>query len=112
MGKGTSGVNMSTNDEDLNTANDSRGPSGALYEKSLGIIREAMKDVKQEILIKLEDGSDHIVYIHDITINSNSVSYDFSTPSEDRKDELTKHVEHIIQLQMADIKSKKKMFTY
>lgn len=99
-------------EEELTTTDKGSGPSGALYEKSLSIIKDAMKDVRQEIIIKLEDGTDHIVYVGDVTISGSRVHYGFSTPSEDRKDELAKHVDHIIKLQMADIQSKKKMFSY
>ncbi len=107
-----------TNDLDLDLDVDeleaeSKGQQGqALYDKSLGIIKDAMKDVKQEILIKLEDGTDHIVYITEIQISGNGVSYGFSTPSEDRKVELTVHVEKILQMQLNDLMFKRKMFSF
>jgi hypothetical protein len=87
-------------------------PDNTLYDKSLGIIKEAMKDVKQEILIKLEDGTDHIVYVTELQISGNGVSYGFSTPSEDRKAELTPHVERVLKLQLDEILKSAKHFQF
>ena len=83
-----------------------------IYDKSLGIIKEAMKDVKQEILIKLEDGTDHIVYVTELQISGNGVSYGFSTLSEDRKAELTPHVERVLKLQLDEILKSAKHFQF
>ncbi|WBF78643.1 hypothetical protein ADLP1_073 [Acinetobacter phage vB_AbaM_DLP1] len=91
---------------------DVKGPSGALYEKSLSIIKDAMKDVKHELLIKLEDGTDHIVYITEFQISGNGVTYGFSTPSEDRKAELIPHIEYILKEMIVNFSKRKKPFSF
>lgn len=89
------------------------GPvDNTLYDKSLGIIKEAMEDVLQEILITLEDGTDHIVYLTKIEIIGSEVSYGFSTPSEDRKADLTPHVEKILKMQLDEILKSAKHFQF
>lgn len=88
-------------------------PSGEVYEKSLGVVREAMKEVIQEILIELPDGTAHIVYIMGLKFSDrNEVEIDFNTPSEDRKDELYAHVENCVRIQLQDYfkKNKKSWF--
>ncbi len=88
-------------------------PSGEVYEKSLELVRSAMKNVIQEILINLPDGTSHIVYITGLNfLDNGSVGIDFSTPSEDRKDELYAHVEKCVKIQIQDYfkKNKKSWF--
>lgn len=84
-------------------------PSGEVYEKSLGVVRDAMKDVIQEILIELPDGTAHIVYIMGLKFSDkNQIEVDFNTPSEDRKDELYVHVEKCVRIQLQEYFSKNK----
>lgn len=75
-------------------------PGDALFNKSFDIIKKSMEDVKQEIVITLLDGSAHIVYIHSVKILGNSVEVNFSTLSDDRKDELAPHVDECIKMQI------------
>lgn len=87
--------------------------SERIYQKSLDIVKKAMENVIQEILITLEDGSEHIVYITSLdNIEGNGVSVSFSTLSEDRKAELAPHVEKCIKIQIeqALMEHKKKRF--
>lgn len=84
-----------------------------IIDKSVELVQTAMKDVISEFLIKLEDESQHIVYIHSFDIDNNGcIEYDFSTPSTDRKAELIPHIEIIFKTMIEDFgKSKKsKMF--
>lgn len=80
-----------------------------IYDKSLDMIKEAMKTVIAEFVIKLEDGSSHIVYITRFEIIDNKITYDFCTPSIDRAGELEPHVRKIFEKQVesmiAEIKS-------
>lgn len=82
-----------------------------MFKKSLEIVQTAMENVIQEILITLEDGSSHVVYVTAIDIQPNGrVSLDFATLDEERKADLTPHVEKCVTMQiqqaMAEIKSK------
>lgn len=70
------------------------------FEKSHSIIKDAMKNVIQEIVIKLEDGSSHLVYITGLNIEDGKVSIDWSTPSEDMKEVIGPHVEECIKKQI------------
>lgn len=84
----------------------------SLYERSLKIIKDSMGLVKQEILLTLPDGTPHIVYVTDVNISpKGEVSVNFGTPSEERKGELSEHVEKCIKIQIQQeldkIKSKK-----
>lgn len=94
----------------LEKLEDDYSPSGEVYEKSLGLVREAMKEVIQEILIELPDGTAHIVYIMGLKFSDNrgQVEIDFNTPSEDRKDELYAHVENCVKIQLQEYFTKNK----
>lgn len=86
-------------------------PSGEVYEKSLSVVKEAMKSVIQEVLIKLPDGSAHIVYITGLKFSETekgALDIEFNTPSEDRKDELYAHVENCVKIQFEEYFSKNK----
>ncbi|AFL47522.1 head vertex assembly chaperone [Acinetobacter phage ZZ1] len=84
---------MST-DSEIVTETHTYTPGDNLFNQSFDIIKDAMKDVKHEMVITLEDDTHHIVYIHGCDVDvSGRISLDFSTPSTDRKDELGKHVE-------------------
>lgn len=72
-------------------------------DKSLDLIQKAMKDVKAEFLITLEDESTHIVYITKFEIVDNKVIYDACTPSVDRFEELGPHIETIFKKIMNDM---------
>lgn len=71
-------------------------------EEAHNLIKESMKDIKQEMVIIL-DGENHLVYIHEINIDkTGKIEFKFSTPSEDKKEELLPHIEKCIQLQYED----------
>ena len=74
-------------------------PGQSLFQQSFDIIKDCMKDIKQEIRLTLEDGTDHIVYIHEIAAKGNQLTIDFSTLSEERKAELEPHVHACMQAQ-------------
>lgn len=79
-----------------------------IFKKSHDIIKEAMKSVIQEIVIQLEDGTSHLVYLHSLDINNNEVTIEFSTPSESMKDVLYPHVEACVKSQIQQIIKPKK----
>lgn len=93
-----------------------QGPGDALFNKSFDIVKESMKDVKQEMLITLEDGSDHIVYLHDAEITDKQLSIDFSTFDETRKDEIGEAVKQCLMAQLMESqkarKRNPKLFTF
>lgn len=103
-------------DLDLEIIEDSPSQEGEfermerIYQRSAEIVKKAMENVIQEILITLEDGSNHVVYVTSLTaIEGGGVSLEFSTLSEDRKAELTPHVEKCIKMQIEhSLKEKKK----
>lgn len=71
-------------------------------EEAHNLIKEAMKDVKQEMVILL-DGENHLIYIHSINIDKKGqITFDFSTPSNDKKDVLIPHIEQCIKAQYQD----------
>lgn len=75
-----------------------------IYEKSLSLVKEAMKNVKQEILITLPDKTNHICYVMNVHIKPNGeCTVDFSTPTESRKAELAEHVENCIKIQIEQV---------
>lgn len=75
-------------------------PGDALFNQSFDLIKQAMKTVKQEIVITLLDGTPHIIYLHDAVIQEDgSLRTDWSTPSTDRKDELGVELEKCIAAQ-------------
>lgn len=74
-----------------------------IFERSLNVIKKAMKDVKQEIIIQLPDGTSHVVYIMALALNNGNVEYSFSTLSEDRKEELSHHVDNCLKAQIDTI---------
>lgn len=70
------------------------------YEKSYRIMKDAMSNVKQEILIFLPDGTSHIVFVTSIKAskdNPGELEILFCTPSENRKKELYDHVYNCVQ---------------
>lgn len=71
-----------------------------LVDKSIDLVKEAMKSVKAEFLIILEDGSSHIVYITKSEIIDNKIIYECCTPSKDRAEELNPHIENIFKKMM------------
>lgn len=86
-----------------------------MFKKSLEIVQKAMENVVQEILITLEDGEEHIVYVTSLDLNERGqVSLEFSTLDESRKADLAPHVEKCIKIQIqqahAEIMRKKKRF--
>lgn len=84
-----------------------------MFKKSLEIVQAAMENVIQEILITLEDGSSHVVYVTTLDIQPDGrVSLDFSTLDQEKKAELTPHVENCVKIQiqqaMTEYKFKKR----
>lgn len=75
------------------------------FNESLSIVREAMKDVKQEMIIII-DGVHHIVYIHDISMpKTGEIAVDFSCLSEE-KEVLWPHVVECVKIQINELKGK------
>ena len=71
--------------------------------KALDVIREAMKDVIQEMVIKIDD-EPQLVFIHKLHINTDGkVEFEFSTPSEKNKDALIPHIENCIKIQIEEL---------
>lgn len=91
-------------------------PEDRLFNKSFDIVKESMKDVIQEMVITLEDSSAHIVYIQSINFDNSKLTVEFSTLSEDRKEELGPHVENCIKIQINEImnssKKRKNLFSF
>lgn len=88
-------------------------PGDALFNQSFDIIKDAMKTVKQEVVITLLDGTPHIAYIHDAKFEGDRVVVDFSTLSEDRKEEIGIQVERCIQAQLNELmKEAKRRFSF
>lgn len=75
-------------------------------EDAHGLIKDAMKEVKQELLLTLEDGTDHIAYLHSVKAEGKNLIIDFSTLSEDRKAEIGKVVEQCVLAQVNQFKRK------
>lgn len=86
---------------------DNIGNDQEIYEKSLNIVKESMKDVIQEIVI-LIDNTPHLVYIHSMDIKNGRVEYDYSTLSDLPKDILEPHIEKCIKSQIENTKVKSK----
>lgn len=75
-----------------------------LFDKSLNLVKEAMKNVLQEVLIVLPDKTSHIVYITDLKAKDDGgIEVGFNTPSEDRKEELYPHVVNCIKAQIEEV---------
>lgn len=78
-------------------------------DKSVEIIKDAMKNVLAEFVIKLEDDSQHMVYITHFEIQrSGKIDYSFATLSEDRKNELVPHIETIFKQMLNESKKETK----
>lgn len=91
-------------------------PGDALFNKSFEIVKEAMKDVKQELLLTLEDGTNHVVYIHDCRVlNNGQVETDFSTLTEGRQEEIAHGVEMCMRSQLdrpSHVPKKRRLFAF
>lgn len=86
--------------------------SDSIFNKSLDLIRKGLKNVKQEMIIKIDDQY-HIVYINNIGIDENGECYiEFSTPDESMKDELYVHVEKCVKLQIESIIEQREKLNY
>ncbi|QPB12321.1 hypothetical protein [Providencia phage PSTCR6] len=83
--------------------------TGSLYKQSLDIIKEAVKDVLQEILIIIDD-KPHLVYIHSMDIKDGKIDFSYSTLSELPKDELIPHIQNAIIQQIEEQKVKPSIF--
>lgn len=85
-----------------------------VFNESLKIVRSAMENVIQEILITLEDGSHHIVYITKLDWVDGKIVMDFAVLDQDRKAELAPHVEKCVtmQVQQAFNERTKKKFKF
>lgn len=103
----------------LETVQDSPSSEGEeqrkerIFQESLKIVQQAMDNVIQEILITLEDGTSHLVYVTKLNWNNGQVELDFATLDSERKAELTPHVEKCIRIQLEEalktsVKSRKK----
>ncbi|QLA10639.1 hypothetical protein TH2_071 [Shewanella phage Thanatos-2] len=76
--------------------------------KDQEIIKQAMSNVIQEMLIMLPDNTSHLVYILSLDMTSKGLKVEFNTLSEDRRDELAVHVEKCIMAQLEEITPKPK----
>ncbi|WFG77665.1 head vertex assembly chaperone [Escherichia phage vB_VIPECOOM01] len=113
---------MNKDDLDLNLEIIDESPSSEgeeerkerLFNESLKIIKSAMENVIQEIVIKLEDGSTHIVYVTKLDWVDGKVIMDFAVLDQERKAELAPHVEKCITMQLQDAfnKRSKKKFKF
>lgn len=83
--------------------------TGSLYNQSLDVIKEAVKDVLQEILIIIDDNP-HLVYIHSMDIKDGKIDFSYSTLSELPKDELIPHIQNAIIRQIEEQKVKSSIF--
>ncbi|ANM46552.1 head vertex assembly chaperone [Morganella phage vB_MmoM_MP1] len=77
----------------------------SVFDKSLGIIKEAMDDVLQEMVIIIDD-EPHLVYIQSLDINNGKVEFTFSTLSDIPRDVLIPHIENCIKAQIEQFKPK------
>jgi hypothetical protein len=77
----------------------------SVFDKSLDIIKEAMSDVMQEMVIII-DNEPHLVYIQSLDINRGQVEFTYSTLSDVPKEELVQHIENCIKAQIKNIESK------
>ena len=69
---------------------------------SLDVIREAMGNVIQEMIIIL-DGEHHLVYIQKLKISKKGkVEFEFSTADESKKEALIPHIENCIKIQIEE----------
>lgn len=112
-----------TNDLDLDLEIVDESPSSEgeeqrkerLFNESLKTIQAAMENVIQEILIKLPDGSSHLVYITKLDWDNGQIIMDFAVLDQERKAELTPHVKKCVTMQVqeaynARVKKKFKFF--
>lgn len=83
--------------------------TGSLYNQSLDVIKEAVKDVLQEILIIIDDNP-HLIYIHSMDIKDGKIDFSYSTLSELPKDELIPHIQNAIIRQIEEQKVKSSIF--
>ena len=100
-----SDIDLDLSGFDVETDTES-GSGQSLFTQSFDIIKKAMKNVIQEIVITLEDDSAHIIYLHKFEVDSETgaVSIDWSTPSSDRKTELEPHLEKCLEMQISAFK--------
>lgn len=88
-----------------------------MLDKSVELIQEAMKTVIAEFVINLpgdnpNEVSPHLVFIHSFDMDkTGKIIYDFSTPSEDMKEELRPHIETIFQKMLDDVPKEKEWKT-
>ena len=105
---------------ELETVVEVQKPGDAIFNKSFDIVKDAMKNVMQEMVITLEDDTAHIVYIHNIDFDQkdSNIIVDFSTLSENRKDDIYPHVVACIEAQIKDYQNtwkstqKRKIFSF
>ena len=65
-------------------------------------VREAMKDVKHEMLLVDENGVSYIAYIMGLNMEGPRLTYDFSTPSED-KDKVARLIDECLEAVAKDV---------
>lgn len=79
-----------------------------IFDKSYKRIQDSMKHVIQEILVTLEDGTTHIVYLMDIKFKNGQIILDINTPSLDRKEEIYVHAEKCVMMQINELNKQTK----
>lgn len=72
-----------------------------IYEKSLGLVQEAMKTVIQEMIVIDKQGEHHIAYITHLAYEDGKITFDFNTPSE-KKDIVEKLVQECLEVQIKE----------
>lgn len=72
-----------------------------IEQKTKNVLAEALKDVKQELLIIDEKDVSHLVYIHNIKWSNRGLEVEFSTP-EENKEALSPLVHDAIYAQIKD----------
>lgn len=91
---------------ELETVDDSPASAGEfereerIFQESLKTVRKAMENVVQEILITLEDGTNHMIYVTRLAWENNQAVIEFATLDESRKAELVPHVEKCVRMQI------------
>lgn len=73
------------------------------YIKSLSMVQDAMKNIKQEMVIKIGE-EHHIVYITDIIITHDAgIAISYNTLDESKRDELYPHIEKCVRMQIEEL---------
>ncbi|WJZ27912.1 head vertex assembly chaperone [Serratia phage 92A1] len=78
-----------------------------IYEKSLGLVKEAMKNVIQEMVVIDKEGTHHIAYITHLEYTGGQVIFEFNTPSEN-KDIVQELAQQCLEAQIKEVMNRPK----